>query len=95
MPEGLTVTDTEAKVSIKACLDNFTSRLLKDPHVTYSMKNLKKKHGDKVIFRLLYKCGYDGSTKKKSKVHKIFFSYYMYMYLSNLIGKIFLSSEQR
>ena len=68
VPEGLTVTDTEAKVSIKACLDNFMARLILDPQVSYSMKNIKKKHGDKVVFRLIYKLGYDGSTQKKSNV---------------------------
>ena len=64
----MTVTDKEATASITSVLHNFCGRIIKDPHVNYSMGNLKRKHGEKAKFKLVWKGGTDGTTTEQYDV---------------------------
>ena len=64
----LNFSDTKASADLKATLDKDQERLMNIPWIRDSVENLKRKYGDKVKFRKIFKLGYDGSTQNTYKV---------------------------
>ena len=65
---GVKCDDTEVTASIRETLKNWLDRAMQDPEVKDPVERLKKKHGNKIKFKCLYKLGFDGSTQKQHNV---------------------------
>ena len=69
--ENVECDDTEVTASIRATLKNWLDRAMEDPEVKEPVERLKKKHGNKIKFKCLYKYGFDGSTQKSHNVRNL------------------------